>query len=63
MHQSRHAGSSLPCRLATWKISSDTGMITLTCSQATMAAIDYTVANYPTTHVWAHGTSAGSIGV
>jgi hypothetical protein len=30
---------------------------------ATMAAIDYTVANYPTTHVFAHGTSAGSIGV
>jgi hypothetical protein len=28
-----------------------------------MAAIDYTVANYPTTHVSAHGTSAGSIGV
>ena len=31
--------------------------------QATMAAIDYTAANYPTTHVWAHGTSAGSVGV
>ena len=31
--------------------------------QATMAAIDYAVANYATTHVWAHGTSAGSIGV
>ena len=31
--------------------------------QATMAAIDYTTANYPTTHVWAHGTSAGSAGV
>lgn len=31
--------------------------------QATMAAIDYTAANYPTTHVWTHGTSAGSIGV
>jgi hypothetical protein len=31
--------------------------------QATMAAIDYTVANYPTTHVFAHGTSAGAIGV
>ncbi len=31
--------------------------------QATMAAIDFTVANYPTTHVWTHGTSAGSIGV
>jgi len=30
---------------------------------ATMAAIDYVAANYPTTHVWAHGTSAGSIGV
>ena len=30
--------------------------------QANMAAIDYTVANYPTTHVFAHGTSAGSIG-
>ena len=31
--------------------------------QATMAAIDYTAATYPTTHVWAHGTSAGSAGV
>ncbi|MCP4567714.1 MAG: hypothetical protein GY841_09055 [FCB group bacterium] len=31
--------------------------------QATMAAIDFTVANYPTTHVFAHGTSAGSVGV
>ena len=31
--------------------------------QATMAAIDYTSANYPTTHVWAHGTSAGGPGV
>ena len=31
--------------------------------QATMAAMDYTVANYPSTHVFAHGTSAGSIGV
>lgn len=30
--------------------------------QATMAAIDYTAANYPTTHAWVHGTSAGSIG-
>lgn len=30
--------------------------------QATMAAVDYTVANYPTTHVFAHGTSAGSVG-
>jgi len=30
--------------------------------QANMAAIDYTIANYPTTHVFAHGTSAGSIG-
>ena len=30
--------------------------------QATMAAIDYTAANYPTTHVFAHGTSAGGIG-
>jgi len=30
--------------------------------QANMAAIDYTVSNYPTTHVFAHGTSAGSIG-
>lgn len=31
--------------------------------QATMAAVDYTVANYSTTQVFAHGTSAGSIGV
>lgn len=30
--------------------------------QATMAAIDYVAANYPTTHAWAHGTSAGSFG-
>ena len=30
--------------------------------EATMAAVEYTVANYPTTHVFAHGTSAGSIG-
>ncbi len=30
--------------------------------QANMAAIDYTIINYPTTHVFAHGTSAGSIG-
>ena len=30
--------------------------------QATMAAIDYTADNYPTTHAWLHGTSAGSIG-
>ena len=30
--------------------------------EATMAAIDYTAANYATTHVFAHGTSAGSIG-
>jgi hypothetical protein len=30
--------------------------------QATMAAVEYTVANYPTTHVFAHGTSAGSAG-
>lgn len=30
--------------------------------QATMAAVEYTVANYPTTHVFAHGTSAGSSG-
>jgi len=27
-----------------------------------MAAVEYTVANYPTTHVLAHGTSAGSFG-
>ena len=31
--------------------------------QAAMAAVDYTVANYPSTQVFAHGTSAGSIGV
>jgi len=31
--------------------------------QATMSAVDYVVANYPTTEVWAHGTSAGSTGV
>jgi len=31
--------------------------------QATMSAVDYVVANYPTTQVWAHGTSAGSSGV
>jgi len=31
--------------------------------EATLAAIDYVAANYPTTQVWAHGTSAGSIGV
>ena len=31
--------------------------------QATMAAVDYTVAQYPSTQVFAHGTSAGSIGV
>ena len=30
--------------------------------QATMSAMDYIVANYPTTRVFAHGTSAGSIG-
>jgi len=30
--------------------------------QATMSAVDYVVANYPTTQVWAHGTSAGSTG-
>ncbi|MDA9952384.1 hypothetical protein N9D46_03080 [Chitinophagales bacterium] len=30
--------------------------------QGTMAAIDYTAANYPTTHAWLHGTSAGSMG-
>ncbi|AQA19274.1 hypothetical protein BST95_14500 [Halioglobus japonicus] len=30
--------------------------------QATMSAVDYVVANYPTTQVWAHGTSAGSSG-
>ncbi len=31
--------------------------------QATMSAMDFTVANYPSTRVFAHGTSAGSIGV
>ncbi|NUZ12511.1 hypothetical protein HUZ36_17130 [Pseudoalteromonas sp. McH1-7] len=31
--------------------------------QATMAAVDYTTRNYSTTHVFAHGTSAGGIGV
>ena len=31
--------------------------------QATMSAVEYTVANYPTTQVFAHGTSAGSVGV
>lgn len=31
--------------------------------QATMAALDYTVSNYPSTQVFAHGTSAGSLGV
>ncbi|MGB1124267.1 MAG: hypothetical protein ACPG4Q_03595 [Phycisphaeraceae bacterium] len=30
--------------------------------QASMSAVEYTVANYPTTHVFAHGTSAGSLG-
>jgi len=30
--------------------------------QASMAAVEYTVAHYPTTHVFAHGTSAGSTG-
>ncbi|HBZ49104.1 MAG TPA: hypothetical protein DEO43_02160 [Halieaceae bacterium] len=30
--------------------------------QATMSAVDYVVANYPTTEVWAHGSSAGSTG-
>lgn len=30
--------------------------------QATMAAVEYTAANYATTHVIAHGTSAGSVG-
>jgi hypothetical protein len=30
--------------------------------QATMAAIDFTAANYQTTQAWVHGTSAGSIG-
>jgi len=31
--------------------------------QATMAAVDYTVDNFPTSRVFAHGTSAGSLGV
>ncbi|WP_163931493.1 alpha/beta hydrolase [Paraferrimonas sp. SM1919] len=31
--------------------------------QANMAAVDYTVNHFPTSHVFAHGTSAGSIGV
>ena len=31
--------------------------------QATMAAVEYTVARRQTTHVFAHGTSAGSVGV
>lgn len=30
--------------------------------QATMAAIDYSLERYPTTHVFVHGTSAGSVG-
>lgn len=30
--------------------------------QASMAAVEYTVANFPTTQVFAHGTSAGSSG-
>jgi len=30
--------------------------------QACMSAVEYVVANYPTTHVFAHGTSAGSTG-
>jgi len=30
--------------------------------QATMSAVEYTVGNYPTTDVFAHGTSAGSPG-
>ena len=30
--------------------------------QASMSAVEYTVAHYPTTHVFAHGTSAGSAG-
>ena len=30
--------------------------------QALLSAIDYTTANYPTTHVFVHGTSAGSVG-
>ncbi len=31
--------------------------------QATMAAVDFAARSYPTTHVFAHGTSAGSVGV
>lgn len=31
--------------------------------EGTMAAVDYVVANYPTTHVFTHGTSAGASGV
>ena len=31
--------------------------------QATMAAIDHAISSYPTTQVWAHGTSAGGHGV
>ena len=30
--------------------------------QASMSAVEYTVAHYPTTHIFAHGTSAGSTG-
>jgi hypothetical protein len=30
--------------------------------QATMAAINYTAANFPTSHAFVHGTSAGSVG-
>jgi hypothetical protein len=30
--------------------------------QASMSAVEYTVFHYPTTHVFAHGTSAGSVG-
>ena len=30
--------------------------------QASLAAIDFTAAKYPTTHVFVHGTSAGSLG-
>ena len=30
--------------------------------QSTMAATDYIVSQYPTTHVFAHGSSAGSVG-
>ncbi len=32
-------------------------------AHATMAAVEFATENYPTTHVFAHGTSAGSIGV